>query len=167
MDQLDRRQVRSWLGLIAWCSLLMVLSYQAVLRLPLITDDWTQLPYAASHSVTEIWQGATGFTYFRPLAFTIWKLLFVILGEHNDVVLHGLNFLLHLTDGVLVGVLASYLWTPRKSGQHVAGWRSFLSASLFIVFPFSFDAVVWVAAMMHPLMILLVLISALSLPKGT
>jgi hypothetical protein len=166
MSRLRRRQMWLWLGLIGWCGLLTMLTYSAVLRLPLVTDDWTQLPYAASRTLGEIWQGAKGPAYYRPLAFTVWKSLYVIFGHQDEVALHALNVALHFLNSLLVGWLSGRLWSSSAAGNQVNWRRRYLAAGLFLLFPFSYDAISWIAAMMHPLVILLMLASLISYVKG-
>ncbi len=166
MARLDRRQRWLWLGLIGWCGLLVMLSYSAVLQLPLISDDWNQLPYAASRTMTEIWQGAAGPAYYRPLAFTVWKVLYVILGRHDEVILHALNVVLLFVGSLMVGWLAGRLWAPAEDEDRFDWRRCYVSAGLFALFPFSYDALAWIAAMMHPLAIVLLLLSVISYVKA-
>ncbi len=166
MARLDRRQRWLGLGLIGWCGLVVMLSYSAVLRLPLISDDWHQLPYAASRTVTEIWQGATGPAYYRPVAFTVWKVLYLILGRHDEVILHALNVVLFFASSIMVGWLAGRLWTPVEDDDRFDWRRCYVSASLFALFPFSYDALAWIAAMMHPLAIALLLLSVICYVKA-
>jgi hypothetical protein len=166
MLQIDRRQLWLWLGLIAWCGVLIMLSYGAVLRLPLITDDWTQLPYAASRTLTEFWQGAEGPPYYRPLIFSVWKILYVILGRHDEVLLHALNIALLFASGLMTGWLAGRLWAPAQGERHMDWRRCYLGAGLFVLFPFSYDAIAWIAAMSHLLAVVLILLSVISYVKA-
>jgi hypothetical protein len=163
---MDRRQLLLRLGLIIWCGLLVMLCYSTVLQLPLISDDWNQLPYAASRTVTEIWQGATGPAYYRPVAFIVWKVLYVILGRHDEVILHALNVVLFFASSLMVGWLAGRLWAPADDEDHFDWRRCYVSAGLFALFPFSYDALAWIAAMMHPLAIALLLLSVISYVKA-
>ncbi len=86
------------------------------------------------------WQTAKGLFYFRPLAFTLWKLAAIIYGNHNPVALYALNLVLQLVSALLVAWLAGRLW----SSNNRIDWRRFyLVASLYLLFPFSYEAVPW------------------------
>jgi len=162
MTKGETRQRWLRLGLIGWCGFLVLLSYSAVLRLPLIADDWNQLPYAASRTVTEIWQGVDSPAFYRPLAYTVWKALYVLLGRHDEIALHALNMALHFFNSLMVGWLAGRLWASSQD-EHRLNWRRcYLSAGLFLLFPFSYGGVAWIAAMMHPLVVTLILLSVMS-----
>ena len=162
MVQTERRQLNLWFGLIAWGALLAVISYGAALRLPFFTDDPIQLPYAAARDLSEIWHSAEGLTYYRPLAFTVWKIMYGLWGRHDATALHALNLLLHVVNSLMVGWLAD---RPTQPGHYPDWRRRYVGAALFLLYPFSFDAVPWIAAVMHPLAVALVLAGVISFLK--
>ncbi len=160
---LNRHNAAGWIGLIAWSGLIVFAVYGSSLDLPFLADDFFQMPYVSAHSLTQIWQAAEGLYYFRPLSFTLWKLAHLLLGLHDPAVLHALNLLLHWANGLLVAWLAGQLWSsPLHTRNRVAWRRRYLSATLFLVYPFSYEAVPWIAAVMHPLATTLVLLSLAS-----
>ncbi len=161
MRESDRRRI-AWLGLIAWSGLLLGVVYGSSLRLPFLADDFFHLPYVDTHSVVQMWQTAEGLYYFRPLSFTLWKLMEPIFGFHNLFAQHALNLLLHLSNALMVGWLAGHLW--RTKGQ--VDWRRrFLGATLFLLYPFSFEAVPWIGSLVHPLVTFSILVSVVSYAK--
>lgn len=147
-----------WPGLIGWISVLVMLIYGSSLTLPFMADDFFQMPFIDRHTLPQMWQTAEGLYYFRPLAFSVWKLIDLIFGFHNAAAQHALNLVLHAGNAVLVAWLAGRWW----AGQAAGSWRRFMAGTLFALFPFSYEAVPWIGAAMHPLVTSLVLISVVS-----
>lgn len=154
-----------WLIFGGWCLALTLLLYGAALRLPFFFDDFVHIPFVDENSLGEMWRSAGRLAYYRPLPFTIWKIMYWPLGEHSAFLQHGFNLLLHFLNSVLVGWLAAQFWTDESSGEGVssaiaANWpRAFLAATLFLLFPFSYQAVPWVGSMSHLLVTALILLS--------
>lgn len=144
-----------WPGLIGWIIVLVVLIYGRSLTLPFMADDFFHLPFVDSHTVPQMWQMADGLYYFRPLSFTLWKLMEPIFGYHNSVAQHALNLALHVSNALLVAWLAGRWW----SRQPRAGWRRFIAGTLYALFPFSYEAVPWVGSLVHPLVTCTILVS--------
>ncbi|MBE2199401.1 MAG: hypothetical protein IAE79_12380 [Anaerolinea sp.] len=156
--QWAQRPFPSFFLLALWCTAVTLILYGASLTLPFFFDDLVQLPYAQAHSYAELWTRAQ-LAYYRPLNFHLWKLFYDIFDAHNRLVNHGLNLLLHAANGWLVGWLAWKLWSGRQPARHL---RPFLSATLFLFFPFSYQGVPWVGALNHVLAIFLILLSLAS-----
>ncbi|MGD2050379.1 MAG: hypothetical protein PVH03_12820, partial [Chloroflexota bacterium] len=108
------RFILSWWGLVLWSVLVVAITYGNALAFPFLADDFFQFPFVEEHSLAEIWQTAEGLQYYRPLTFTIWYGLKILVGWHNPVLLHAFNLLLHLMNGLMVGWLAGQLWTTRQ-----------------------------------------------------
>jgi hypothetical protein len=126
------------------------LAYGFSLRLPFFADDMVHFRWLAWHDFGGIWSSARLLGYYRPVVFTVWKVLWLLQGGHDPLTLHALNVGLHLLNGVLVlGLLAG-----RGKGSHLLG---FATAILFLLFPFSYQAVPWVGALTHPLVTALIL----------
>ncbi|MFZ0547230.1 MAG: hypothetical protein WAM60_17415 [Candidatus Promineifilaceae bacterium] len=143
------------LGLAAWCVLLVALAYGDALRLPFFFDDFVHLPYVDAYSLREMWQTAGSLAYYRPLSFTIWKIMYLVVGHHSPFLQHALNLLLHTVNGFMVGWL---FWRLEIGGRRtMAG--GFLSATLFLLFPFSYQAVPWIGSMSHLLVTSLILLA--------
>lgn len=148
----------SWPCSIAWISALVLLLYGPALNLPFMADDFFHLPFVDSHTLPQMWQMADGLYYFRPLSFALWKLMEPIFGYHNPAAQHALNLALHVSNALLVAWLAGCWWT----GQQSAGGRRFIAGTLYALFPFSYEAVPWVGALVHPLVTFLILASLAS-----
>lgn len=156
------RERLKWAGLIAWSVLLILIVYGSALDLPFMADDFFQLPYVDTHSIAQMWQTADGLYYFRPLSFTLWKLMEPLFGFHNLFAQHALNLLLHLSSTLMVGWLAGHLW---RTKEQVDWRRRFLGATLFLLYPFSYEAVPWIGSLVHPLVTFLILVSVVSYAK--
>jgi hypothetical protein len=152
-------------GFILWCAALTALVYGRALTLPLFFDDFVNLPFVDAHSLSEIWQTAGTLSYFRPLSATVWKVMAFPFSHHSPPVGHALNLLLHAANGLLVGVLAGRLWADRDKTRDrpwLNWFRIYLSASLFLLYPFSYQVVPWVGALPHLLVTTLILSSTLT-----
>jgi hypothetical protein len=161
-----RGLVFGWVGLTSWAIFLVVVAYGDAFAFPFLADDFFQFPFLDAHNLFEIWQTAEGLQYFRPLSFTVWKAVGFVVGFHNAAILHGLNLLLHLANGLMVAWLAGRIWPPRSKRPIASSWaRRYLAASLFLLYPFSYQSVSWIAAVMHPLATLLILSSIIGYLK--
>ena len=147
-----------WPGLIAWLGALILLIYGVALNLPFMADDFFHLPFVDSHTLLQMWQSADGLYYFRPLSFAIWKVMEPIFGYHNAVAQHALNLLLHLGNALLVAWLAGRWWSHTSSRWR----RRFIAGTLYVLFPFSYEAVPWIGSLVHPLVTFTILISVAS-----
>jgi hypothetical protein len=159
--KLNRRERLKWAGLILWSGLLILIVYGSALNLPFMADDYFHLPYVDQHTIVQMWQTADGLYYFRPLSFTIWKLMEPLFGYHNLIAQHALNLLLHLSNALMVAWLAGQLWSTSGRGD----WRRVASATLFVLYPFSYEAVPWIGSLVHPLVTFLILASVVSYAK--
>jgi hypothetical protein len=154
-----------WLLFGGWCLVLTLLVYGAALRLPFFFDDFVHLPFVDDNTLGEMWRSAGRLAYYRPLSFTIWKIMDLAIGDHSAPLQHGLNLLLHVVNGMLVGWLAGQYWANRGAAKGspaiiLANWpRVFLAATLFLLFPFSYQAVPWVGSMSHLLVTTLILLT--------
>ncbi len=151
-----------WLLFVCWCLALTWFAYGTAIQLPFFFDDFVHLPFVDAFSLSEIWQTSGGLAYYRPLPFTIWELMYQAVGSHNPILQHGFNLLLHGLNGALVGWLAGRLWAQPSvdRGWSSSVWvRAFLSASLFLLYPFSYQAVPWVGSLAHVLVTFLILLS--------
>jgi hypothetical protein len=159
------RSVATWasgrrrLLLFAWCSLITLLAYGPALGLPFFFDDFVHLPFVDNHTFAELWQTAGRLAYFRPLNFALWKTLNELVGRHDPLLYHAVNLLLHLCNGFLVGSLAARLWPAERAREE--NGRAFLAATLFLLFPLSYQAVPWVGSLSHLLATFLILWSVL------
>ena len=111
--------------------------YGYAIRLPFFLDDGPHFQILAQTNGLQHWGGFPTFPFYRPLTFTIWKLI-----EGQDASLfHLLNVLVFGMSGVLIGQVVR-LFIPM-------GLTAVLAGCLFVVFPFSYQAVAMVAALFH------------------
>jgi hypothetical protein len=147
----SQREAVRWFGLGTLLLLALLLVYGASLSLPFFFDDFVHIPFVESHRLREIWATSGGLAYYRPLSFSIWKLMFWIVGRHDPLLQHGLNLGLHLLNALMVAWLAGELWTGRR------WFRRAVAGILFLVYPFSYQAVPWIGSMSHLLVTTLIL----------
>ena len=150
-NPLTQRLINPPTLLFLWSVILTLLVYGRSLNLPFFFDDLDHMPFVSRTSLIDIWRSSGGFPYYRPLAATIWRLSYLLWGESHSVTLHAINLILHALNGWLVALLFQQL-TKKK----LLTW-SILITALFIVYPFSYQAVPWIGALYHILAITLVL----------
>lgn len=131
-----------WAAAIATAALVLF-SYGFVLRLPFFFDDLPIMSWLSSRTWTEIWMTSSENDYFRPLSISVYKLGQLFPKGLRQVVLHGINLLLHWASAILV------MHVTRLRGRRRG--EAFLAAVLFAVFPFLYEAVPWITAMGHTL----------------
>jgi hypothetical protein len=129
---------------------LTALLYGNALALPFFSDDLLQVMWVKATHLPEFWRAVGPYRDYRPLHFTIWRLVYLLLGDLRPAALHALNLTGHALCGVLVGWLAS---RDSQNPHRVAP----LATAIFVAFPFSFDAVPWAIAFSYPLAVALAL----------
>lgn len=137
--------------------ILAVLLYGYAVRLPFFLDDLLLFDMIRTYPESGVpglrfWGGAPQFTYYRPLVFSLWEMNTALLGGRFDPFgLHLLNVLLFGFSGVILGRVVVL----------VTGWRSagLIAGCAFVLFPFSYNAVIWVASLFHVLMAFAVLLA--------
>lgn len=137
---------RLFLVLLVVCAALVLLVYGRALTLPLYMDDVIFARYIEPLSLAEIFYRVDIVPYYRPLSLLPWKLIQMAAGGFDALLMHALNLAVHALNGWLVGLLALRL-APR------VGWRAWLlafaAALIYLLFPFSYQAVPWAAALGH------------------
>lgn len=128
------------------------LLYGKAVSIPFYSDDLLQIPWARTAPLSEIWGTLNPFSHFRPVQFSLWRLWQVAAGDLTPVPLRSLNLLLHAGSGGLTGYLAFRL----IGGDWFAGLGSTI---LFALFPFSYDALLWISSAAYPLTVFLGLLS--------
>ncbi len=115
--------------------------YAPVVGFSFLMDDSFDLTIARRASVVAILtQSMYGSTYFRPLTFLLYKAIQALFDGYSPVPYHALSLTLHVVNGLLLLVLL------RRS----VGWGwAVLPASLFVTFPFSYQAVQIVCSLPH------------------
>lgn len=129
---------------------LAIALYWRALALPFYSDDLLQVLWVKAAPLLDIWRSTGPYGDYRPLHFSLWRLLYLLTGELRPVLLHALNLVGHAVCGTLVGVLAA-----RQSERRVLS--AALSAALFVAFPFAFDVVAWAVSFSYPLAVSLAL----------
>lgn len=139
-----------------WASsplLLAVGLYGYVVYLPFFLDDGLLFEIILrppnSPLSWEIWGGSMTFAYYRPLVFTIWEINQSLMGggRFDPVGLHWLNLMLYGMTGVLLGEFVrrmAKIWAIPY--RYTLGG---LVGIIYVIFPFNYNAVMWVASMFH------------------
>nr|MCU0482456.1 hypothetical protein [Anaerolineae bacterium] len=97
----------------------------------------------------EIWGGSMTFAYYRPFVFSIWEINQSLMGggKFDPITLHWLNLMVYGMTGVLLGLFI------RRFGRLIdLPHRTIiggLAGLMYVVFPFNYNAVIWVASMFH------------------
>ncbi len=155
-----RRTKRITLALVGALLLVGAITYGFVLRLPFFSDDLIMLRWLDWHTLPGIWSTSRGIGYFRPLPFSIWKVLAALQGRYDPMAAHAVNLGLHLLNTLLVFALVA----GRKREKSLP--LGFGAALLFLLFPFSYQAVPWVGSLTHLLVVALILSSLLLYRTG-
>lgn len=143
------RQRAASLLLAALPLLLAFAAYGYTLRLPFFLDDGPNLWTAEHLNGLEQWAGTPAFPYYRPVAFSIWKLNDALIGHFDAPSLHWLSVACLGVSGVTLGQIARRLL--RGPGRR---WLGALAGAGFVLFPFSYQAVTLVSAQFHLLLAL-------------
>ena len=124
--------------------------YVPALRLMLIHDDAANITWMNNFTVLSIFavdvtKGATP----RPVANLLWVLVRELFGWYIPAILHAWTVFYHVINVALVAALA------KRLGKRL-GLRGILfptlSALIFGLFPFSFQAIIWAGAIYHPVL---------------
>ena len=83
-----------------------------------------------------------GYAYYRPIPFMIWKAVYDLTGRYDTTLLHLIPLLAHALSGWLLFML---LWRLTRSP-----W-SLLPAVLFLLYPFSYQALEILGTLVHTL----------------
>ena len=171
MTGLSLRRFRGlWL---AWFlpALLTLGLYWRTLSLPFFWDDVPNFEFAATRTYLQIWADASGFPYYRPVLFTLWKTALALLPPAPTFLFHALNLLAHAANGALVGQVTRHLislLTPVGSSDagfaepRAASLGGLVAAALFVVYPLAVIPVALVASLFHLTVTLFTLGASLS-----
>lgn len=149
----DRRQ--PWV--VALSMLLLALLamglYARALDFAYFNDDPTgHFAWMEGRTVVDFFRSSADYGYYRPVVFTALRLTETVAGGHDPVVDHVLLLLLHGANAAMVWLLAY-----RLSGRAVA--YAWVAALAFVVFPFNYEAVAYVASLTHPLLLFWLLLT--------
>jgi hypothetical protein len=158
----DKPSRNQSIAALATIILIAVVTYAYAVTLPFRIDDFVHFRWLYTRPLVDVWLSAAGLSYYRPLPFTVWKVIYWIANSYPAPLIHSINILLHATNGCLMLLL---LWLHGK--RNVFGlFVAWIAAVLFVLFPFSYQAVPWAGALSHPLVTLLMLASALMAIRG-
>ena len=163
------RGSRKWRFILASLAVAIVagLVYWAGLGFPFYSDDMYHFRWVETHSAIGLLAPSASFTSYRPLPFLIWYMWRHWVGFYSPRGFHVLNLLLHVANGWLVIALALRLCSgqARRLGPGLSParreWFSWAAGLIFIVYPFSYQAVLWVGALTHVLGAFLILLAVL------
>ena len=96
--------------------------YWPTLSQPYFWDDLPRFQWATERSWLQIWTSVIGLSYFRPVTFTLYKLLFGALPPGVTTPAHLLMLLLHVASGWLVGVLTCRFVLNAAGDLSGVGW---------------------------------------------
>jgi hypothetical protein len=165
-------RIRTHVALLTLSFAITLTMYGGALNLPLYMDDVVFGRYIESVSAGELFTRLDTVPYYRPLSNLPWKLIMLATGGYSPVAFHALNLVFHALNGYLVGLLAMKLFTSRfaplfadrdeadtadsasKSPLRLPGdlgvrYTPYLAALFYLLFPFSYQAVGWAAALGH------------------
>ena len=131
-DASRRERIQLLSGGVVVC-LLAVGLYGATLRFPLIYDSLLHIRITKELTWLNVWVPTDSFGFYRPFTFVPLLIVKGVLGTYPAWLLHGINVLTHGVNGILLLWLSWRLW-----GRPVLAT---FSAVLFILFPFSYQAV--------------------------
>jgi len=151
------RRYPGWIGA-AVSAALALGCYGFVLRLPFFLDDLPIMTWLSRHSWIDIWARSSENQFYRPLAFTIYKLGRLLPSGADRAFLHGVSLLVHWLSAILIGQILQV--TDRSAEE------SLVASILFVVFPFMFMAVPWITALSHPLVTMLTLLATFAALKA-
>jgi len=124
--------------------------YAGSLQAGFFNDDPTgHFRWMEGRSLFSLFTSASGYPFYRPLTFVLWKAAHALGGGYNPTSFHLLNVLFHAISAALVWALG-YALTQRQAYAMLAGL-------LFACFPFSYEAVAYAGALFHPLVTCLIL----------
>ncbi len=157
LNTLARRPAFRIVGVFTILVVVGLACYGFTLRLPLFWDDIFQFKWLDGVNLAQVWSmPVTGLNYFRPLAFSLWKILRLLQGAWNGSAQHLLTLALHLINACLLAAIVAKLSPAHRSAAGLA------AGLLFLLFPFSFQAVIPVNSLMHPLHAALILAATLT-----
>ncbi len=139
----------------AVAGLLAMLLYRQALGFGFFNDDPTgHFAWMEGRSIFDFFVSSADYGYYRPVVFTTLRLVELPFGGHNAAANHALLLLLHGANVAMVWLLAWVL--SRKMGAF-----AWVTALLFAAVPFSYEAVIYVASLTHPLLLFWLLLTLL------
>lgn len=126
------------------------LAYGGVTSLPLYMDDVIFGRYIEGVTLGELFTRIDLVPYYRPLSNAPWKLIMLANnGAYDPAGFHRLNLIFHILNGWLVRLLADKMIAREAQAAWQRNIVAGLAALLYVLFPFSYQAVGWAAALGH------------------
>ncbi|MEE3227817.1 MAG: hypothetical protein VX237_01790, partial [Chloroflexota bacterium] len=152
---------------------LVAVLYWPVLELPFFWDDVANFEFMQGRSLLSLWTSASGFPYYRPLGFSIFRIWQWLFGVTNTFAFHLLNIIVMICNGWLITAVGLKVWLALDNGskanerpisKSIAGnifaWQA---AIVLCSFPFASIVIPLVASLFHLLVTMLVLLSVLAI----
>lgn len=146
---------RKWIAPLSMLivGLLALLLYGRALNFAFFNDDPSgHFAWMETRSFLDFFISSAEYGYYRPVVFVTLKGL-VMLGGYNAALHHGLLLLLNSANVAMLWLLAL-----RLSKSRAYAWAA---ALIFLAFPFSYEAVAYVASLTHPLLLFWLLLTIL------
>jgi hypothetical protein len=141
-----------WLALVL-SALVTLAMYGRALRFSFFFDDVMDLAVTEEASFLDLLaRQSPNSVYYRPIPYIIWKALYRITGEYNPVILHALPIIAHIVSGWLL-----FLLLRRVTGSL---W-SVVPMLLFLLYPFSYQALEILGTLVHTLVTVQILAALL------
>jgi hypothetical protein len=149
-------------GLLAASILFVLACYGPTVPLPYFWDDIPQYFSVAEADHLGIWTNQIGYGYYRPLAFSLYKLAFDALPFGATTLPHLAALIVHGVNGFLVGKLCRLIWQNHVSDPHALFIAEAAGTLLFVLFPFAALPVMLFASAVHLLVTLTALAGAVA-----
>lgn len=131
-----------FIGLLLLVLLVGLWLYWPAVRLPLIYDTLLHIRISKGLDWRTVWLPTEAFGFYRPLTFVPLLVVKGLWGEYPGRVLQLLNIGQHLLNSLLLIGLCWRLWHR--------WWQALVAGLLFVVFPFSYQAVAVYGHAVHP-----------------
>lgn len=132
----------SWALALAGSVIATFAIYGQALDFAFFFDDTFDLTRVEGRSYLSLLTSSEGYSYYRPIPFLIWKVIRDLTGYYPAPLLHLLPLLAHALCGWLLFLLL------RKLG---VGYWALVPVVLFLTYPFSYQDVMIVGVVFHPL----------------
>ena len=153
--------------------LLVAILYWRVIELPFFWDDVANFTFMEGRPLLSFWTTASGFPYYRPLGFSIFRMWQWLFGSTNTLAFHLLNMIVMICNSWLITTLGLRLWSVITVGPkidqrqnieplaaHIFAW---LAGIILCIFPFASIVIPLVASLFHLLVTMMVLLSLLAM----
>lgn len=151
------------IGLLA-LAVVAAFAYGPGLGLPFYSDDMYHFRWVETHDADAVLLPSDSFTSYRPLIFFLWYLWRHWIGFYDPVQLYAVSLIVHTLNGWMVFALARRLSAGLLSDQRE--WFSWAAGLVFILYPFSYQAVLWVGSFTHVMGAFLLLSTVLFYDRG-